>query len=646
MAQTNQPKGPKGPMGPGGHGSRGPRPKIENPGKLFVRLMKMVLKDYWLLYTIVIICIFIGVFANVQGTLFMKTLIDVYILPLLGQTEPDFSGLLHAITRVGIFYLIGAISTYVYNRLMINVTQGSLRNIRNAMYAHMEKLPIRFFDTHSHGDIMSYYTNDTEALRQMISQSIPQLISASVTIVSVFISMVVLNVPLTILTLAMVFVMLITTGKIAGNSSKYFVSQQRDIGKLNGYIEEMMEGQKVVKVFCHEQKSVEEFTELNEQLFNSAYLANKYANILMPANAQIGNISYVLCAIIGGILALGNVGDFTLGGLASFLTFNKSFNMPINQVSQQFNSIIMALAGADRIFKLLDEVPETDEGYVTLVNAKQEGDALVETSERTGLWAWKHYHKASDTTSYTELKGEVIFDDVDFGYTDERIVLHNIEMTAKPGQKIALVGSTGAGKTTITNLINRFYDIQDGKIRYDGINVNKICKADLRRSLGIVLQDTHLFTNTVMENIRYGRLEATDEEVVAAAKLANADGFIRRLPNGYDTVITGDGANLSQGQRQLLAIARAAVADPPVLILDEATSSIDTRTEKIVQGGMDKLMSGRTTFVIAHRLSTVKNSDCIIVLEQGRIIESGTHEELINARGRYYQLYTGNSISA
>lgn len=646
MAQTNQPKGPKGPMGPGGHGSRGPRPKIENPGKLFVRLMKMVLKDYWLLYTIVIICIFIGVFANVQGTLFMKTLIDVYILPLLGQTEPDFFGLLHAITRVGIFYLIGAISTYVYNRLMINVTQGSLRNIRNAMYAHMEKLPIRFFDTHSHGDIMSYYTNDTEALRQMISQSIPQLISASVTIVSVFISMVVLNVPLTILTLAMVFVMLITTGKIAGNSSKYFVSQQRDIGKLNGYIEEMMEGQKVVKVFCHEQKSVEEFTELNEQLFNSAYLANKYANILMPANAQIGNISYVLCAIIGGILALGNVGGFTLGGLASFLTFNKSFNMPINQVSQQFNSIIMALAGADRIFKLLDEVPETDEGYVTLVNAKQEGDALVETSERTGLWAWKHYHKASDTTSYTELKGEVIFDDVDFGYTDERIVLHNIEMTAKPGQKIALVGSTGAGKTTITNLINRFYDIQDGKIRYDGINVNKICKADLRRSLGIVLQDTHLFTNTVMENIRYGRLEATDEEVVAAAKLANADGFIRRLPNGYDTVITGDGANLSQGQRQLLAIARAAVADPPVLILDEATSSIDTRTEKIVQGGMDKLMSGRTTFVIAHRLSTVKNSDCIIVLEQGRIIESGTHEELINARGRYYQLYTGNSVSA
>lgn len=646
MAQIDQPKRPKGPMGPGGHGSRGPRPKIENPGKLFVRLMKMVLKDYWLLYTIVIICIFIGVFANVQGTLFMKTLIDVYILPLLGQTEPDFSGLLHAITRVGIFYLIGAISTYVYNRLMINVTQGSLRNIRNAMYAHMEKLPIRFFDTHSHGDIMSYYTNDTEALRQMISQSIPQLISASVTIVSVFISMVVLNVPLTILTLAMVFVMLITTGKIAGNSSKYFVSQQRDIGKLNGYIEEMMEGQKVVKVFCHEQKSVEEFTELNEQLFNSAYLANKYANILMPANAQIGNISYVLCAIIGGILALGNVGGFTLGGLASFLTFNKSFNMPINQVSQQFNSIIMALAGADRIFKLLDEVPETDEGYVTLVNAKQEGDALVETSERTGLWAWKHYHKASDTTSYTELKGEVIFDDVDFGYTDERIVLHNIEMTAKPGQKIALVGSTGAGKTTITNLINRFYDIQDGKIRYDGINVNKICKADLRRSLGIVLQDTHLFTNTVMENIRYGRLEATDEEVVAAAKLANADGFIRRLPNGYDTVITGDGANLSQGQRQLLAIARAAVADPPVLILDEATSSIDTRTEKIVQGGMDKLMSGRTTFVIAHRLSTVKNSDCIIVLEQGRIIESGTHEELINARGRYYQLYTGNSISA
>ena len=642
MAENNKPM-----PGPGGRNrGRGPKPKLDHPGKLFARIMKEILKNYAPHCVIVLICIFISVLASVQGTMFMKTLIDSYILPLLGQENPDFSGLAAAIFRVGGFYLCGALAAYVYNRLLINVSQGTLRNIRNKMFAHMEKLPIKYFDTHSHGDIMSIYTNDIDTLRQMISQSIPQIINSVVTIVSVLVSMIILNIPLTILTLVMVGVMMVVTAKIAGQSSKYFIAQQKDIGRVNGYIEEMMDGQKVVKVFCHEEESLKDFKKLNDQLFDSAYNANKFANILMPANAQIGNISYVLCAIVGGILALGGIGGFTLGGLASFLTFNKSFNQPINQVSQQLNSIIMALAGADRIFKLLDETPETDEGYVTLVNARREGDKLVEVPERTGLWAWKHYHKAENTTTYTELTGDVVFDDVDFGYTDEKIVLHNIVLHATPGQKIAFVGSTGAGKTTITNLINRFYDIQDGKIRYDGINVNKICKSDLRRSLGIVLQDTHLFTNTVMENIRYGRLDATDEEVIAAAKRTNADHFIRQLPDGYQTVLKGDGANLSQGQRQFLSIARAAVADPPVLILDEATSSIDTRTEKIVQDGMDKLMHGRTTFVIAHRLSTVKNSDCIIVLEQGRIIEQGTHEELIAAKGRYYQLYTGNAISA
>ena len=632
----------------GGPGRRpmGKRPKVDHPGKLLRRLLAYILKNYAPHCILVLIGIFISVLANVQGTMFMQTLIDDYILPLLGSDNPDFSGLLHAIIRVGGFYAVGIVSTFVYNRILVNVSQGTLKRLRDDLFTHMESLPIRYFDTHSHGNIMSIYTNDIDTLRQMISQSIPQLFSSAIMIVSVFVSMIMLNIPLTLLTVFMIFLMMQVTKRISAKSSKYFIAQQKNIGSLNGYIEEMMEGQKVVKVFCHEEKSREEFRKRNDQLFESADNANKFANILMPVNAQIGNISYVLCAIVGGILALRGVGGFTLGRLASFLTFNKSINMPINQVSMQLNSAIMALAGADRVFRLLDEQPETDEGYVTLVNAKEENGVLKETKERTGVWAWKHYHKDTDTTDYKKLAGDVVFDDVDFGYTEDKIVLHNIDMYAQPGQKIAFVGSTGAGKTTITNLINRFYDIQDGKIRYDGININKIKKADLRHSLGIVLQDTHLFTGTVMDNIRYGKLDATDEEVYAAARLANADGFIKRLPDGYHTLLTGDGANLSQGQRQLLAIARAAIADPPVLILDEATSSIDTRTEKIVQEGMDRLMHGRTTFVIAHRLSTVRNSDCIMVLEQGRIIERGTHDQLLEQKGRYYQLYTGKKALA
>ena len=616
--------------------------KIENPGKLLKRLLSYVMKKYRISCIAVVVCIFISVLANVQGTMFLKTLIDVYIIPLIGQDVPDFSNLIHAIIKVGGFYAIGVAATYAYNRIMVNVTQGTLRQLRDDMFAHMEKLPIRYFDTHSHGNIMSVYTNDIDTLRQMISQSMPQLLSSAITIVSVLVSMIMLNVPLTVVTLCMVAIMLYATKKAAGLSGSYFVAQQKNIGTVNGYIEEMMEGQKVVKVFCHEQESMQKFEELNEELFDSAYQANKYANILGPINAQIGNISYVLCALVGGALALNHVSGFTIGGLASFLTFNRSFNMPINQVSQQVNSIIMALAGAGRIFELLDEETETDDGYVALCNVKETEAGLVETKERTGIWAWKHYHKETGKTDYIRLMGDVVLDDVDFGYTEDKIVLHHVKLYAKPGQKIAFVGSTGAGKTTITNLINRFYDISDGKVRYDGININKIKKEDLRRSLGMVLQDTHLFTNTVMENIRYGRLDATDEEVIAAAKLANADSFIRRLPDGYQTVLHGDGASISQGQRQLLSIARAAVADPPVLILDEATSSIDTRTEKIVQDGMDKLMEGRTTFVIAHRLSTVKNSDCIVVLENGCIIEKGTHEQLLEEKGKYYQLYTGN----
>jgi ATP-binding cassette subfamily B protein len=529
---------------------------------------------------------------------------------------------------------------------MIYVSQGTIKQMRDQLFTHMQDLPIRYFDTHSHGDIMSVYTNDIDTLRQLISQSIPQIINSAITVVSVFVSMVILNVPLTILTLFMVCVTVYVTKKYAGFSSRYFLAQQKDLGKVNGFIEEMLNGQKVVKVFTHEEENIEAFNELNDQLFNSAYNANFYSSIVGPINAQIGNLSYVFCAIVGGVLALSGATGLTLGGLASFLTFNKSFNMPISQVSQQFNSIIMALAGCQRIFALLDETVEADDGYVNLVNAKEENGVLTETSERTGLWAWKHTHQADGSVDYVRLTGDVVFDDVDFGYVPEKIVLHNVDLYATPGQKIAFVGSTGAGKTTITNLINRFYDIQDGKIRYDGININKIKKADLRHSLGIVLQDTHLFTATVMENIRYGKLDASDEEVYAAARLANADTFIRQLPDGYQTVLSGDGANLSQGQRQLLAIARAAIADPPVLILDEATSSIDTRTERIVQDGMDKLMQGRTTFVIAHRLSTVRNSDCIIVLEQGRVIERGSHDELIAQKGKYYQLYTGKTAEA
>ena len=628
---------------PGPRGPRGPKPKIKNPGKLFARLMGFIFKKYLPACIIVVICIFVSVLANVQGTMFTKNLIDDYIVPLLKTGSPDYGPLLAAMGRVAVFYGIGVISTFAYSKIMIYVSQGTIKNLRVELFSHMQDLPIRYFDSHAHGDIMSIYTNDIDTLRQLISQSLPQILNSAITVVSVFVSMVILNIPLTILTTVMVIVTTVVTKKFAGFSSRYFLAQQRDLGKVNGFIEEMLNGQKVVKVFTHEQENIEAFDKINDELFESAYNANMYSNMLGPVNAQIGNLSYVLCALAGGVMALSGFGGLTLGKLASFLTFNKSFNMPISQVSQQFNSIIMALAGCDRIFSLLDEAPETDEGYVTLVNAKEENGKLTETPEHTGLWAWKHTHQADGSVDYKKLEGDVVFDDVDFGYVPEKIVLHDVDLFATPGQKIAFVGTTGAGKTTITNLINRFYDIADGKIRYDGININKIKKADLRHSLGIVLQDTHLFTATVMENIRYGKLDATDDEVYAAARLANADTFIRQLPDGYNTVLTGDGANLSQGQRQLLAIARAAIADPPVLILDEATSSIDTRTERIVQDGMDKLMHGRTTFVIAHRLSTVRNSDCIMVLEQGRIIERGSHDELISKKGKYYQLYTGKT---
>ncbi|HIS07968.1 MAG TPA: ABC transporter ATP-binding protein [Candidatus Choladocola avistercoris] len=608
------------------------------------RILGYMLKYYKGSCLAVIVCVLGSALCTLQGTLFMQSLIDDYILPMTAADAPDFSGLAAALIRLAAVFVIGIICAYGYNRIMVNVSQGTMRRLRMELFTHMEALPIRYFDSHAHGDIMSVYTNDVDTLRQLISQSIPQTLNSMVTLVTTFVSMLVLDIPLTVLSVLMVCVMLFTTSRLGSRSGKYFSRQQKDLGRVNGYIEEMMEGQKVVKVFCHEEKTFEEFQKLNQELRVSVENANKYANIMMPVNANIGNISYVLCAVIGALLALGGFGGLTLGTLVSFLTLNKNFTQPVTQISQQMNNIIMAMAGASRVFQLMDETPETDDGYVELVNAKENPDGtLTESAERTGIWAWKHPHRADGTVTYQRQEGHVTFDDVDFGYTDDKIVLHNITMDAKPGQKIAFVGSTGAGKTTITNLINRFYDIQDGKIRYDGININKIKKGDLRRSLGMVLQDTHLFTGTVMDNIRYGKLDATDEECIAAAKLANADGFIRRLPDGYQTMLTGDGSNLSQGQRQLLAIARAAVADPPALILDEATSSIDTRTETLVQEGMDRLMKGRTTFVIAHRLSTVRNADCIMVLEQGRIIERGTHDQLIEAKGRYYQLYTGHA---
>ncbi len=636
--------------GPGPRG-RGPMPKasFKGQGKTLKRLLRIVMSRYkWHLLAVTALII-ISVLSSLQGTLFTRTLIDDYILPMLADKqagiEPDFTPLAAAIGRLAIFLTIALCSSYGYNRIMVNVSQGSMLNIRTQLFTNMEKLPIKYFDTHAHGDIMSVYTNDVDTLRQLIGGTLPQVINSAITIVSVFVSMVTTSIPLTLLSLVMIAVMMVTAGKFSGKAGSYFMAQQKNLGAVNGYIEEMMEGQKVVKVFCHEDEAIEKFRDLNEELRSSVENANSYANCLGPINNNLGHISYVLIAVCGAAMAISGFANLTLGGLVVYLTLNKNFTQPVTQIAQLLNSIVMALAGAGRVFNMMDEKPEEDEGYVELVNAiENEDGTLTETAERTHLWAWKHPHQ-DGTVTYKKLEGGVTFDDVDFGYTEEKTVLHNITMYAMPGQKIAFVGGTGAGKTTITNLINRFYDIQDGKIRYDDININKIKKADLRRSLGMVLQDTHLFTGTVLDNIRYGRLDATDEECIAAAKLANADAFIRRLEDGYNTMLTGDGANLSQGQRQLLAIARAAVADPPALILDEATSSIDTRTETQVQQGMDALMKGRTTFVIAHRLSTVRNSDCIMVLEQGRIIERGTHDDLIDLQGKYYQLYTGNAIS-
>ena len=634
---------------PGGHAASiaaKSAPKVKNPGKILKRIFSMIFEKYSIHVIVVLICVLLNTYASIQGTLFTKTLIDDYIAPMLLKSSPDFAPLLSAIIRIAIIYLLGVGASFLQQKLMIYVAQGTLLRIREKIFSSMEKLPIKYFDTHSHGDIMSIYTNDVDTLRQLISQSLVQLVSSVVTICWTFVTMIMLSVPLTIVTCIMIALTMIASGQILKRSGENFVKQQKSIGQLNGFVEEMMTGQKVVKVFCHEQENTAEFNELNENLFISAYNANKFANSMGPISSQLGNLSYVMCAVVGGILALSTNSALTVGAVASFLALNKSFTMPINQVANQFNSIIMALAGAERVFNLMDEEPEKDEGYVELVNAKIVDGKLVETDERTDKWAWKHIHQADGSIDLVPLEGDIVLDAVDFSYTGDKLVLEDVSVYAHAGQKIAFVGSTGAGKTTITNLINRFYDIQDGKIRYDGINVNKIKKGDLRRSLGMVLQDTHLFTGTVMENIRYGRLDATDEEVIKAAKIANADSFIDRLPDGYNTVLTGDGGNLSQGQRQLLSIARAAVANPPALILDEATSSIDTRTEKIVQAGMDNLMKGRSTFVIAHRLSTIKNADCIVVLEHGKIIEKGSHDELMEKKGKYYRLYTGNSITA
>ena len=634
---------------PGGHAASiaaKSAPKVKNPGKILKRIFSMIFEKYSIHVIVVLICVLLNTYASIQGTLFTKTLIDDYIAPMLLKSSPDFAPLLSAIIRIAIIYLLGVGASFLQQKLMIYVAQGTLLRIREKIFSSMEKLPIKYFDTHAHGDIMSIYTNDVDTLRQLISQSLVQLVSSVVTICWTFVTMVMLSVPLTIVTCIMIALTMIASGQILKRSSENFVKQQKSIGQLNGFVEEMMTGQKVVKVFCHEQENTSIFNELNDELFNSAYNANKFANSMGPISSQLGNLSYVMCAVVGGILALSTNSALTVGAVASFLALNKSFTMPINQVANQFNSIIMALAGAERVFSLMDEEPEADEGYVELVNAKIVDGKLVETDERTDKWAWKHIHQADGSIDLVPLEGDIVLDAVDFSYTGDKLVLEDVSVYAHAGQKIAFVGSTGAGKTTITNLINRFYDIQDGKIRYDGINVNKIKKGDLRRSLGMVLQDTHLFTGTVMENIRYGRLDATDEEVIKAAKIANADSFIDRLPDGYNTVLTGDGGNLSQGQRQLLSIARAAVANPPALILDEATSSIDTRTEKIVQAGMDNLMKGRSTFVIAHRLSTIKNADCIVVLEHGKIIEKGSHDELMEKKGKYYRLYTGNSITA
>ena len=618
----------------------------KNPMKALGRLLRYVLKEYKLACVTVVVSILISALAILSISMFMQKLIDVYIEPMMKQSTPDYGPLAHRMLGLGLILVLGIICAYAYNRIMVNVTQGTMKRLRVELFERMESLPISFFDTHAHGDIMSVYTNDVDTLRQVISQSMPQLINSSITFISTLIAMIVLDIPLTVLSVVMILIMIKATSSLGAKSGRYFMKQQQDLGKVNGYIEEMMSGQKVVKVFCHEEKAYDDFCKLNRSLQDSAYKANMIANITMPVNANLGNISYVLCAVLGGVLAVNGWSGLTIGTLVAFLTLNKSFTMPVTQISQQINAIVMAAAGADRVFTMTDEKPEEDEGYVELVNAKKDADGnLTETEERTGLWAWRHRHETGEVT-YRELTGEVEFENVDFGYNPDKIVLHDINMYAKPGQKIAFVGSTGAGKTTITNLINRFYDIQDGKIRYDGINIGKIRKPDLRRSLGIVLQDTHLFTGTVMDNIRYGKLDATDEECIKAAKLANAHDFIKRLPDGYNTVLTGDGSNLSQGQRQLLAIARAAVADPPALILDEATSSIDTRTEAMVSKGMDALMEGRTSFVIAHRLSTVKDADCIMVMEQGRIIERGTHDQLIDMKGRYYQLYTGKKAVA